>query len=113
MVPSLLTITLATALKKTAAEDQTLHPAAGLLGHSFQSDSTFILYHVQSRHKPDRFPLMYKETQVRLGKAVGGHWACCDSAQVGSLVLPTSGKPLSSLGLKFLIHQAELILNAS
>lgn len=49
---------------------------------------------------------------MTLGKA-GGYRACCDTAQVDSLALPTTGKFLSSLSLEFLIHQAELILNAS
>lgn len=50
---------------------------------------------------------------MSLGKAAGGYQARCDTAQVDSLVLPTTGKSLSSLSLKFLTHQAELILNAS
>lgn len=50
---------------------------------------------------------------MSLGKAAGGHWACHNTVQVDDLVLPTTEKPFPSLSLKFLIHQAELILNAS
>lgn len=95
MVPSLLPITLAAAFKHSCWGTN-ITPSCWIVETFISIRFHKHLFLTVSRTDTNQAGFLWcKETKLSLGKASRGHWACCDTAQVDSLVLPITALFLS------------------